>query len=64
MDNAAIDMFFEDIDVRAGEFPSADAALEEKVEFGKGAALRFGNAEISVDDAEETDGRPVCLVSY
>jgi hypothetical protein len=55
MDDAGIDIFLEDVDVRAGEFPGANAALEEEVEFGEGAALRFGDAKVGVDDAAEAD---------
>ena len=51
----AVDVVVKDIDVRGGELAGADAALEEQVELGEGAALRLGDAEVRVDDAEEAD---------
>jgi hypothetical protein len=46
---------FEDIDVGGCELSRADAALEEEIEFGKGATLRLRHAEVRVDDTEEAD---------
>ena len=54
MQDAAIDVLAKDIDVCRGEFASANATLEEKVELGEGTALWLWDAEVGVDYAAET----------
>ena len=44
----AADILAEDIDVCAGEVSCADATFEKEIEFGEGAAHRFGEAEIDI----------------
>ena len=55
MDDCGIQLLFENIDVRSGEFSSTDAAFEKEIQFGEGTALGFRNAEVGVDNAAEAD---------
>lgn len=54
---AHIHFLFKHLDFRLCEIPRADSPFKEEVEFGKGSAGWFGDAEIGVDDAEEADTR-------
>lgn len=48
----------ENIHLGLSKLARTDALGEEEVEFGKGAAGGFGDAEVDVDDAEEADAGP------
>lgn len=58
LNDTILNGLLEHIDLRARELPGADAALEEQIELSKGAALGFGNAVVSIDDAKEADAAP------
>jgi len=55
VENMLVDRLVEDIDLCGSELASADTLLEQDTELGKGSAIGLGEAEVSVDDAEEAD---------
>ena len=55
IEDMLVDGLVEDIDLCGSELASADTLLEQDTEFGKGSTVGLGEAEVSVDDAEEAD---------
>ena len=55
IEDMLVDGLVEDINLCGSELASADTLLEQDTEFGKGSTIGLGEAEVSVDDAEEAD---------
>lgn len=53
VNKATTDGRVKDVDRGGCELARTDAAFEEEVELGKGAASWLGDAKVGVDDAEE-----------
>lgn len=64
VEDVIVDRLVEDIDLGGSELSSADALLEQDTQLGKGSAIWFGQAEVGVDDAEETDATLLSMLAW